>query len=123
MRIVKFTFERLMFCIFSLICLAHLCLFCLALVWFSHYVSKCLVHNSCTAVIWPLVFGAVIFVVLWWLSAFMRLYKFCKSQGVAATTSEPTNYVAVSNHLFKGAYTYDVRAVGGKVSPKSRQNN
>ena len=121
MRVVKFTFERLMFCIFSLICLAHLCLFCLALVWFSHYVSKCLVNNSCTAVIWPLVFGAVIFVVLWWLSAFMRLYKFCKSQGVAATTSEPTtNYVAVSNHLFKGAYTHMMSVV---AFPKSRQNN
>ena len=95
---VTFTFEKLMFFIFGVICLAHLCLLCLAFVWFSHYVSKCLIHSSCHG-IWPLVFGAVIFVLLWWLSAFVRLYKYCKNQG--KTSSEPSNYVAISNHLFK----------------------
>ena len=41
-RRVSFTFEGFMFCIFGVLCLAHLCLLCLAFVWFAHYVRKCL---------------------------------------------------------------------------------
>ena len=46
-RRVSFTFEGFMFCIFGVLCLAHLCLLCLAFVWFAHYVSKCLSPRLC----------------------------------------------------------------------------
>ena len=73
---------------------------------FINYVrSPC--HN-----ISPVVFGAVCFVLIWWLSAFFRLYKYCKgSQGMTGGGGEPaSNYVAVSNHLFKVDNTCDVRS-------------
>ena len=46
-RRVSFTFEGFMFCIFGVLCLAHLCLLCLAFVWFAHYVRKCLYPRLC----------------------------------------------------------------------------
>ena len=70
----------------------------------------------------PVVFGAVCFVLIWWLSAFFRLYKYCKgSQGKNGGGGEPaSNYVAVSNHLFKVDNTYATSAAdkGGWRAPK-----
>ena len=59
---------------------------------------------------------------IWWLSAFFRLYKYCKgSQGKNGGGGEPaSNYVAVSNHLFKGADACDVRRYAQKCSHKKR---
>ena len=100
MKRVTITIKGFMFGIFGVLCIAYLCVLCLALVQFSHYVSKCLINGLCyEPLVNVVVCGAVILVLLSLVSAFRRLYRYCNNQGAA--TSEPTNYVAVSNHLFK----------------------
>ena len=84
MKRVTITIKGFMFGIFDVLCIAYLCVLCLALVQFSHYVSKCLINGLCyEPLVNVVVCGAVILVLLSLVSAFRRLYRYCNNQGAA----------------------------------------